>query len=175
MCEKLHLKWKEFLVKKKELDDDKIFRDEMDNLASLQEALFQLVKSPAKTFSPNETDSKIAKTKLVYAIGPNTNTKKRKRKRRGGEDKKEKTILFQSEQFENVEELDKKMDEMMKREGDQIFRCLTCGKISRNRSHMREHIEIHFEGLNFPCQVCDKPFSSRASLRNHHTQRRCTG
>ena len=69
-------------MKKKELDDDKTFRDEMDNLASLQEALFQLVKSPAKTFSQsqNVSESKISKTKLVYAIGPNTNTKKRKRK-----------------------------------------------------------------------------------------------
>ena len=63
----------------------------------------------------------------------------------------------------------------MKSEGAKKFQCLTCGKISSKRSHMREHIEIHFEGLNFPCHICDKPFTSRASLRNHHTMKRCTG
>ena len=92
MCEKLHLKWKEFLVKKKELDDDKTLRDEIDNLVTLQDALFQLVKSPAKTFSPNVSESEIEKTKLVYTIGPNTIMKKKKRKMKGF-DKKENTIL----------------------------------------------------------------------------------
>ena len=161
-------------MKKKELDDDKTFRDEIDNLVTLQDALFQLVKSPAKTFSPNVSESEIEKTKLVYTIGPNTIMKKNKRKMKGF-DKKENTILFQAEQFENIEELEKKMDQMMKSEGAKKFQCLTCGKISSKRSHMREHIEIHFEGLNFPCHICDKPFTSRASLRNHHTMKRCTG
>ena len=55
----------------------------------------------------------------------------------------------------------------MERESDGRYRCLTCGKFTKNRGHMQEHIEVHIEGLNFPCPQCDKSFRGRGGLRKH--------
>ena len=32
---------------------------------------------------------------------------------------------------------------------------------------VKEHVEIHFDGLSFPCQACDAKLRSRNILRNH--------
>ena len=79
---------------------------------------------------------------------------------------KEKIISVESFNFESIEELDQKVQEMMERQPDGKYKCLTCEKIGR-KVHMKEHVEIHIDGLSFPCQQCDKTFRSRNSLRGH--------
>ena len=47
------------------------------------------------------------------------------------------------------------------------FICKVCGKEGHITS-IRDHIEYnHLQGICIPCGVCDKPFSSRATLRKH--------
>ena len=82
------------------------------------------------------------------------------------ETQKEKIISVESLNFESIEELDQKVEEMMERQPDGKYKCLTCAKIGR-KVHMKEHVEIHIDGLSFPCQQCDKTFRSRNSLRVH--------
>ena len=76
--------------------------------------------------------------------------------------------------YESIEELDQKIEEMFEKvEGDnQKRRCIPCGKISSMVANARNHAETHIDGLNFPCQYCDKSFRSRDSLRKHSTK--CT-
>ena len=79
---------------------------------------------------------------------------------------KEKIISVQSFQFENIEELDMKIEEMMERQSDGKYLCLTCGKLAR-KVHLKEHVEIHIDGLSFPCQFCNKSFRLRNTFRRH--------
>ena len=53
---------------------------------------------------------------------------------------------------------------------DKAFTCQVCGK-DENKTNMIDHIEAnHMEGLALPCNMCDKTFRSRHSLRNHKSQ-----
>ena len=84
--------------------------------------------------------------------------------------KHQKIIDVKSANFENIEELDQKLKNMFERvdAGGTKRRCLPCGKISSSTSHAKEHAESHIDGLNFPCQHCNKTFRSRHSLRDHN-------
>ena len=41
-------------------------------------------------------------------------------------------------------------------------------QITKKKSHIKEHVESHIEGLSFPCQSCGKKCRSRQALRFHH-------
>ena len=47
------------------------------------------------------------------------------------------------------------------------FKCNRCGKISTKKSNMKQHVELHIEGLSFKCQYCPKTFRSSNVLNNH--------
>ena len=80
-------------------------------------------------------------------------------------------IKISSEEFKTVEELDEKIIENLSRvEGTKKWQCLICNQVSRFLSHAKEHVEVHFEGLSFPCQNCDKTFTSRKNLRSHKSR-----
>ena len=66
----------------------------------------------------------------------------------------------------DMAEVDEKIQQLMEKR-DGIFHCKACVYTSRNRIHMKEHVERHIDGLSYPCQFCDKTFRSRNSLRNH--------
>ena len=80
--------------------------------------------------------------------------------------KTEKIIVFESANFDDMEALDQKLSEMFEGSG-RSKKCIPCGKISRDMTQAREHAETHIDGLNFPCQHCDKSFRSRQTLRSH--------
>ena len=82
--------------------------------------------------------------------------------------KTQKIIAMDSANFENVEELDQKINDMIEKvDGTQKRRCIPCGQVSRHLGHAKEHAEVHIEGLSFPCKYCSKTFRSRHSLKNH--------
>ena len=86
---------------------------------------------------------------------------------------KERIISVVATNYESIEELDQKIEQMMERiDGGRKRRCIPCGKISSMVANARNHAETHIDGLNFPCQLCDKSFRSRESLRKHSTK--CT-
>ena len=49
------------------------------------------------------------------------------------------------------------------------WKCNSCGKTATTKPNMKVHVEIHMEGLSFPCQLCSQSFRSRNQLNNHKT------
>ena len=63
-----------------------------------------------------------------------------------------------------------KVDSMIEKRSDG-YSCTRCEYTTRSRPHMREHVEKHIEGLEYPCNSCGKVLRSCHSLREH--KRRC--
>ena len=86
------------------------------------------------------------------------------------------------DQFIDLQALDEKVKSMMEKSKNMIpsgrqadgtpkqeraFICKVCGKESM-KANLIGHIEAsHLVGLSFPCEFCDKSFSSRQSMRSH--------
>ena len=85
----------------------------------------------------------------------------------------EHNITFQSEKFENIEELDIEIEKRLEKQADGKWMCLTCGRIDKSKCHLKEHVETHIDGLKFPCQNCDKILRTRNNLRTHRNSDRC--
>lgn len=71
-----------------------------------------------------------------------------------------------------LEELDKMIQESMgqvysESEGKMAWKCNVCGKTSVYKSHMRNHVETHVQGVNHQCVYCNKKLKTRESLRMH--------
>ena len=64
-------------------------------------------------------------------------------------------------------EIQQKIKHMIEKSLDGSFNCSVCGKTGKDYSNMRKHVEIHVEGLSYPCQSCNHTFRSKDSLRNH--------
>ena len=47
------------------------------------------------------------------------------------------------------------------------YNCTNCDYTTRVLGHMKEHVEKHIEGLQYPCNLCHKTFRSSHSFRNH--------
>lgn len=47
------------------------------------------------------------------------------------------------------------------------WKCDVCGKLSSNKSHMKNHVETHVEGVVHNCPLCEKRAKTRESLRVH--------
>ena len=59
-----------------------------------------------------------------------------------------------------------RIETMIEKQADG-YSCMNCGYISKNQGHMREHVEKHIEGLEYPCNLCNKVFRSSVSIRVH--------
>ena len=87
---------------------------------------------------------------------------------------KEKIIsVLSSADYQNMDELDQKLEELYERQPDGKFLCHPCGKLTNRKFFALEHAETHIDGLSFPCQYCDKSFRSRNALRSHILKNRC--
>ena len=75
-----------------------------------------------------------------------------------------------SDTFSSIEELNQRVDEEIAKDNDGMWRCSRCPKVSKNKGHIKEHVEVHLDDISFPCQFCDKTFRSRASIRFHRKQ-----
>ena len=89
------------------------------------------------------------------------------------EKKESMKIAIQAANFETIEELDRKIEEFIEKQSDGTYQCITCGKTCKKRKDIKEHVEVHFDGLSFPCQYCEKSFRSRNSLRGHSAKKQC--
>ena len=69
--------------------------------------------------------------------------------------------------FDTIEKLDQKVAESYSKGADGMYACNFCPKKAKNPGHIREHVEIHFDGLVLNCQFCEKTFRSRNVLRGH--------
>ena len=80
-------------------------------------------------------------------------------------------IDVKSADFQNVEELNNRINEMVEKLDGSKRKCIPCGKVLLHIGVAREHVETHIDGLSFPCRYCDKTLYSRASLRDHMMKR----
>ena len=48
-----------------------------------------------------------------------------------------------------------------------VWTCKVCGKTSAKKDHIREHAEMHIEGMSHACHLCNKTFPTRSCLRQH--------
>jgi len=77
-------------------------------------------------------------------------------------------IIINSEQFQSLEELEEKISEHLEKDASgKGWKCNICGKVVRDKTAGKEHVEIHFDGLSFPCQDCNVVLRSRHSLRQN--------
>ena len=67
------------------------------------------------------------------------------------------------------QELKVKIESLMERTNDKelIWKCTVCGKLTNNKSHMREHVETHITGISYRCYHCDKYCKASGALRSH--------
>ena len=47
------------------------------------------------------------------------------------------------------------------------WKCNPCGKTTTTKTNMNLHVEIHMDGLSFPCKFCSMSFRSRNILNVH--------
>ena len=52
-------------------------------------------------------------------------------------------------------------------EGLTGYQCTTCNKFSKNKQNLKKHVEIHMEGLSFPCKLCDRTYKTRNTFHSH--------
>ena len=79
--------------------------------------------------------------------------------------------LLGNEITTNLQELDIKIWEYIEKDPAGFWKCTVCGKMDKKTTNIKEHVEIHVEGLTFPCKYCEKSFRSRNILRNHNYQK----
>ena len=146
-----------------------IFQDQLDQFLDIAqrfqvEGLLQGEKENEPELEPEQFDSKDFPEnnfKDTFPVETGRDIVKTQRD--------QKLIVVDSANFDNLNELDQKINEMFEKidGGGQTRRCIPCGKITRDPCNAREHAETHIDGLNFPCQYCEKTFRSRSSLRSH--------
>ena len=82
-------------------------------------------------------------------------------------ERNEGVISFSPAEFPNIEELDSKIIENIQKMNNGT-KCLICGRIFKKLGHAKEHVEVsHIEGLQFPCNICNKVLQNQSPIRNH--------
>ena len=66
------------------------------------------------------------------------------------------------------------IESMIERREDGSFACNQCEYTSKkgHKDHMREHVEKHIEGLEYPCNYCNKVLRSSNAFRSHQQKTR---
>ena len=70
----------------------------------------------------------------------------------------------------NIQELEEQINQYLEKCSDGLYRCTLCGKTGNRSNNVKMHIETHIEGLEFPCDKCDKTFRSRNVLSSHNVK-----
>ena len=81
--------------------------------------------------------------------------------------KEKRSISLVSSNFQSIDELNEKIKDCYYRNAEGILTCRFCSRTFRQTVHIKEHVEIHIEGLVFPCNVCESIFTTRNVLRSH--------
>ena len=76
-------------------------------------------------------------------------------------------MSIEASDIQSIEELDQKVEESYSKNAMGIFVCHHCSQSFRKRCNIKEHVEIHFDGLSFPCSICETVLRSRKTFRNH--------
>ena len=85
----------------------------------------------------------------------------------GTSHKNSQVSAINSDSFTSLDELKEIVKEEITKDEDGMWRCKRCPKVSRMKSHITDHVETHLEGISFPCNLCDKSYKMRDTLRSH--------
>jgi len=66
----------------------------------------------------------------------------------------------------SITEYDEKVLGFVSKSGD-VWTCNGCAYSSKNKTHVKEHAEMHVEGYSHTCNYCGKVYSVKRSLRQH--------
>ena len=81
--------------------------------------------------------------------------------------KKQKLKIVNSDEFENIEELEKKLSEYIERLTGKSFKCVVCEKMTNSNCSAMEHVQLHFSNISFQCNTCDTSLKTTAAHRQH--------
>ena len=75
---------------------------------------------------------------------------------------------------QSFQELDEKIMSLLEKgdpsERENIYYCNVCG-LRGMKNSLKDHVETkHLEGISLPCNMCEKAFKSRVSLRMHKSR-----
>ena len=85
----------------------------------------------------------------------------------------QKDYVLDGSVLKEVWEIEQKIKEQMEKTTDGRtvkWSCKLCGRESNKNTNIMEHIELHFSGLSFLCNLCDKVCPSRSTLRMHRNK-----
>ena len=137
----------------------KMILDSVDQIATSvkSESVSKKNKSPAKSIDTVEKVSwKQALSKIkqsIHTISQDTSV-----------------VEFSKDMvpFEQNEDVDSRINSMMKKNRELKWTCTVCGKIVRDKTNLYQHIEAnHMEGVSHHCNHCGKISRSKDSLRHH--------
>ena len=147
-----------------------IYQDNLDQFLDIAQRfrLEGLMQGQGKEECTFNNDTELSEENDYLIAVQKTEIKEKKEKTSN-----ERTVSINSQilNYENIEELDQNIEAMIEKQPDGNYSCRTCGKTSNKISNMKAHAEVHFDGLSFPCQFCDKSFRSRNSFRMHVNHR----
>jgi len=66
--------------------------------------------------------------------------------------------------------LNARIEALLVTTADGFFVCNECRYGSKNEAHVREHIEMHIDGVAHKCKTCSRVFTKRMSLRFHENK-----
>ena len=72
----------------------------------------------------------------------------------------------------NIEDIGSQIETMMERinDGEYNWKCTVCRKMTKgSQTQMKRHVEVHLEGLSYPCTQCGKVSRSSNCLNKHMT------
>ena len=69
----------------------------------------------------------------------------------------------------DMENIKAQIISMMERvvDGEKKWKCTICGKSSKDKQDVARHVEIHIEGISYPCNQCGTVCSSSNSHKTH--------
>ena len=85
--------------------------------------------------------------------------------------KERKIVPLSYGDFDTMEKLDQKVLESFSQDEDGYYSCNYCSRIFKKQGHIKEHVEVHFDGLLLQCDLCEKTCRSRTALRQHKSYR----
>ena len=158
-----------------------VFQENLDSFLAFAEEL-QLKGLMGKT-DENVTDFEVDEKPLPSTFSPANAAKipktaiKRQAPNRIIQNPRENGTLAIPSNFGDFDELEERVKSMMGKSqnknanGNQLaYVCKVCGKEGEG-TNIKNHIEAnHLEGLVIPCNLCNKSFRSRNSLKQHTRQ-----
>ena len=68
---------------------------------------------------------------------------------------------------EPLDKLEELVSSLMERKPGNNWQCTKCGYGSKKKSHVKEHVKVHIEGIHISCKKCEMVFRNRSSVRYH--------